>query len=141
MTQINQLFKQAMDHYGVRGKDLAAIAGISPNHLSDFRSGKKWIGPEVFMSLLEGMEKLSPGSRQYFCELLAGESSTKTTQAKHHLVGLIENASDDEVELAILAISRRWKKSRQESASISKDFTTERDECDAKGSGLSRIAV
>ncbi|MBR8832540.1 MAG: XRE family transcriptional regulator [Stigonema ocellatum SAG 48.90 = DSM 106950] len=117
MAQVHQLFKQAMDRYDVKGKDLAAIAGITPNHLSDFRSGKKWVGPEVFVALLEGMDKLSPGSRQYFCQLLAGE---KTTQAEHHIVSLIENASDDEMEMVILAFGRRWKKSCQQTpASIS----------------------
>ncbi|MHC5717772.1 MAG: XRE family transcriptional regulator, partial [Nostoc sp.] len=73
MAQIHQLFKRAMDRYGVQSKQLADLAEISAVHLSEFRNGRKWLSQDVFESLLEGMEQLSPGSKRYFCELLAGE--------------------------------------------------------------------
>lgn len=126
---IHQLFKQAMDRYGVRGKDLAPLVGITPNHLSEFRSGKTWISPEVFVAMLEGMDQLSPGSRRYFCQLLAEEPlSEKKTNSGEKLIEMIENASDDEMEMAMMAMGRRWKsKSRTSGASISNDFTNEFD--------------
>ncbi|MBD2778641.1 helix-turn-helix domain-containing protein [Iningainema tapete] len=113
MVQIHQLFKQTMDRHGIRGKDLAPLAGISPNHLSEFRSGKTWISPEVFMAMLEGMEQLAPGARRYFCQLLANESLTERKQSMgEKLVEMIEAADDEEIDLAMLAIGKKWKNSR-----------------------------
>ncbi|AFY51340.1 Helix-turn-helix protein (plasmid) [Nostoc sp. PCC 7524] len=112
MAQIYQLFKKAMDRYGVQGKELAAMVGISPNHLSDFRNGKKWVSQETLTSLLEGMEQLSPGSKRYFCELLAGEQLGEKEDAAKSLVKMIEAANDDEMEAAMIAIGRKWKQLR-----------------------------
>jgi transcriptional regulator with XRE-family HTH domain len=111
--EIYQLFKQAMDRYGIQGKELAALAGISPNHLSQFRSGHKWVSPEVFAALLEGMDQLCPGSRRYFCELLAQEPLSQEEDSGRKLVELIETANDDEIEAALLALGRKWKTSKQ----------------------------
>ncbi|MHC5917379.1 MAG: XRE family transcriptional regulator, partial [Nostoc sp.] len=65
MAQIHQLFKRAMDRYGVQSKQLPDLAEISAVHLSEFRNGRKWLSQDVFESLLEGMEQLSPGSKRY----------------------------------------------------------------------------
>ncbi|WP_414552511.1 helix-turn-helix domain-containing protein [Anabaena sp. CCY 0017] len=109
--QIYQLFKQAMDKYGIQGKELAALAGISQNHLSQFRSGNKWISPEVFAALLEAMDELAPGSRLYFCQLLANQPLQ--ADKKTNIVEIIEAADEEEVEAALLAIGRKWKRMMQ----------------------------
>lgn len=116
--QIYQLFKQAMDRHGIQGKELAALAGISPNHLSQFRSGHKWVSPEVFAALLKGMDQLAPGSRKYFCQLLAEEPLAERDTSKS-LAEMIEAADEDEMEAALLAIGRKWKRTRQNSTNIS----------------------
>ena len=113
--QIYQLFKQAMDRHGIQGKELAALAGISQNHLSQFRSGHKWVSPEVFAGLLEGMDQLAPGSRKYFCQLLAEEPLAEKDTSKS-LAEMIEAADEDEMEAALLAIGRKWKRTRQNPA-------------------------
>ena len=113
--QIYQLFKQAMDQHGIQGKELAALAGISQNHLSQFRSGQKWVSPEVFAALLEGMDQLVPGSRKYFCQLLAEEPLAERDTSKR-LAEMIEAADDEEMEAALLAIGRKWKRTKQNSA-------------------------
>lgn len=108
---VHQILKQAQDDYGIKGKELATLAGISPNHLSGIRSGKAWPGPDVFMAILAAMEELAPGSRRYFCQLLAAEPTKKTNMGEK-LVEMIEFADDEEMELAIIAIGRKWKQSR-----------------------------
>jgi len=120
-TQVHLLIKQTMDKYGVKGKDLAEVTGVGTTHISEIRSGKKWVSSETFVALLEGMDTLAPGSRHYFCQLLAGEelSSKKATVAEK-IVELIEVANDDEIEAALFAIGRKWKRLRQRSASVSK---------------------
>jgi transcriptional regulator with XRE-family HTH domain len=107
--QICQLFKQAMDRYGIQGKDLAELAGISQNHLSQFRSGRKWVSPEVFAALLEGMDKLSPGSRAYFCQLLAEKPLLEGEDNGRKLIELIEAADEEEIDEILLIIGRKWK--------------------------------
>ncbi|QFS50621.1 helix-turn-helix domain-containing protein [Nostoc sphaeroides] len=119
--QIYQLFKQTMDQYGIQGKELAALAGISQNHLSQFRSGNKWVSPEVFSALLESMDQLAPGSRKYFCQLLAEEPLVERNTSKK-LAEMIEAADDDEMEAALLAIGRKWKRTKQKSI-ISDDYS------------------
>ncbi|WDD36117.1 helix-turn-helix transcriptional regulator (plasmid) [Nostoc sp. UHCC 0926] len=120
--QIYQLFKQAMDRHGIQGKELAGLAGISQNHLSQFRSGHKWVSPEVFAALLEGMDRLAPGSRKYFCQLLAEEPLAERDTSKR-LAEMIEAADEDEMEAALLAIGRKWKRTRQNPA-ISGNYST-----------------
>ena len=106
---IHKCFKQAQDRYGIQGRELAKLAGIGPTHLSDFRSGKKWVSENVLVKLLEGMDKLAPGSRQYFCQLLTDEPiNTK----KQKIVQMIEGASDEEIEAAMIAIARKWNRDR-----------------------------
>ncbi|MHC5672991.1 helix-turn-helix domain-containing protein [Nostoc sp.] len=123
--QIYQLFKQTMDKYGIQGRELAALAGISQNHLSQFRSGHKWVSPEVFSALLKGMDQLAPGSRKYFCQLLAEEPLAERDTSKK-LAEMIEAADDDEMEAALLAIGRKWKRTRQNPA-ISGNYSTNFD--------------
>ncbi|MBD2245161.1 helix-turn-helix transcriptional regulator [Nostoc sp. FACHB-888] len=124
--QIYQLFKQAMDRHGIQGKELAVLAGISQNHLSQFRSGHKWVSPEVFAALLEGMDQLSPGSRRYFCQLLAEKPLSEKEDSGRKLIEMIENANDEEMELVLLAIGRKWKNVSQKPV-ISSRYSTELD--------------
>jgi len=107
--QICQLFKEAMDRYGIQSKELAELAGISQNHLSQFRSGRKWISPEVFAALLEGMDRLSPGSRAYFCQLLAQKPLLQAENNGNNLRELIEAADEEEIDEILLIIGRKWK--------------------------------
>jgi transcriptional regulator with XRE-family HTH domain len=107
--QICQLFKQAMDRHGIQGKELAELAGISQNHLSQFRSGKKWVSPEVFVALLEGMDQLAPGSRAYFCELLAQKPLSQPQNDSSNLKKMIEAADEEEIDEILLIIGRKWK--------------------------------
>jgi transcriptional regulator with XRE-family HTH domain len=108
--QIYQLFKEAMDRYGIQSKELAECAGISQNHLSQFRSGRKWVSPEVFAALLEEMDRLSPGSRAYFCELLAQKPlSQQSENDGNKLKEMIEAADEEEIDEILLIIGRKWK--------------------------------
>lgn len=107
--QICQLFKQTMDRHGIQGKELAELAGISQNHLSQFRSGKKWVSPEVFAALLEGMDQLAPGSRAYFCELLAQKPLSIGQNEGSSLKKMIEAADEEEIDEILLIIGRKWK--------------------------------
>lgn len=127
---IHQLFKQAQDRYGIQGKELAKLAGISANHLSDFRGGKKWVSEEVFCKLLWAMEEIAPGSRPYFCQLMADEPLLLENQSVgERIAELIDVADDEDMEAAMIAIGKKWKKETQNKRnnnkfqSYKKDYT------------------
>ncbi|OCQ92252.1 hypothetical protein BCD64_00090 [Nostoc sp. MBR 210] len=108
--KIHEVFRETMDNNGISSKDLAELVNVSQNHLSQFRSGRKWISPELFEALLEGMEELSPGSRRYFCELLAGEPLCSITKEKKEFIReLVENASEEEIDFILSVVGYRWK--------------------------------
>ena len=52
---IHEIFKRSMDRYGVRGKDLAITAGVSAQHVTDFRQGRKWVSESTLEALLRGL--------------------------------------------------------------------------------------
>jgi transcriptional regulator with XRE-family HTH domain len=108
---VNECFKKAMDSYGIQGKQLAELVGVSPQHISEFRTGKKWVSQELFESLLEAMDAISPGSRAYFCALLAGHSVS--VRSNTNLIEAIENSNDDDIEAILSAIGRKWKRTQE----------------------------
>ena len=114
MPRINESFVIAMSEYGIKAKELAELVGISPQQVTEFRRGRSWVSQETFESLLENMDRLSPGSKRYFCSLLANQPIERTDK-KQQLIDMIENANPEEIEAVLLAIGRKWKKSNSKS--------------------------
>ncbi|QNP31363.1 XRE family transcriptional regulator [Cylindrospermopsis curvispora] len=115
---IHEIFKRSMDMYGVRGKDLAVTAGVSAQHVTDFRQGRKWVSEGTLEALLRGMERLSPGSIKYFCDSLVSQKlievdyrrqNTNLDNKKMMLANLVKSANIDELESLSVAINKRWK--------------------------------
>ncbi len=121
-TQIHLLIKQTMDRYGIVGKELASAAGIGQSHISDIRTGRKWASEEVFAALLEGMEQIAPGSRLYFCQLLADEHLSTTKTVGEKIAELIEVADDNDIDIAMKAIGSKWKRERQQRSNTQTDY-------------------
>lgn len=110
--QMHEILTKAMDYHGIKVRELAALVGMAPNHLTELRAGRKWVSRDNFIKLLDGMDKLRPGARLYFCQLLAGEALAPLPAPSLNLIDIIENASDEEIEEVLIAIGRKWKKSR-----------------------------
>lgn len=72
--EINKLFRETQDKYGVSSKKLADAVGITTKHLSQFRNGHTNIPTNLLWQLLEEMNNFSPGAKNYFAEKLAGQS-------------------------------------------------------------------
>lgn len=113
MLTVRKALKKTQDFYGVRGKDLAELAGIGVPHLSQIRSEKSWPSEEVLMQLLGAMESLAPGSRLHFCTLLAGLQVTPAVKelefeemGDEELGAFVVRASD-ELAKRLLAKSRK----------------------------------
>lgn len=107
MPKINEHFVTAMSKYGIKAKELAELVGISAQQITEFRRGRSWVSQETFESILENMDNLSPGSKRYFCSLMANQEISRTDN-KQMLIDMIENANAEEIEAALLAIGRKW---------------------------------
>jgi transcriptional regulator with XRE-family HTH domain len=107
MPKINEHFVTAMSKYGIKAKELAELVGISAQQITEFRRGRSWVSQETFESILENMDNLSPGSKRYFCSLMANQEISRTDN-KQILIDMIENANGEEIEAALLAIGRKW---------------------------------
>ena len=75
LNKLNQYFKQTMDHFKIKGVDLARELGCLPGYISDIRVGK--INPPTnrLWELIEIMERLAPGAKRYFGNLVAGNDT------------------------------------------------------------------
>ena len=66
-------FDQTIRHFNITASSLCREVGLSTAALSKFRSGKSNLTTENLQRLIYAMDKLHPGSRRYYCMLLAGE--------------------------------------------------------------------
>lgn len=105
---IHELFDQTLKRYGIQGKALSSLSGVSQNHISEFRGGKLKTGvtTDCLYRLLVAMDELSPGSRRYFCDLLAGKKN-QSQGFQAELEFYINAADEAELESAMLLIVRR----------------------------------
>jgi len=107
-----------MDTYGVRGKDLAVTAGVSAQHVTEFRQGRKWVSEGTLEALLRGMERLSPGSIKYFCDSLVSQKmievdyrkvNTAFNNKKMIMNSLVKTATAEDLVSMSNAINKRWR--------------------------------
>ncbi len=104
VNMINQYLKQTQDHFRIKGKELAEAAGISPQHLSEYRRGKCDITSSKLWDAVCAMDRLAPGARAYFCGLMAGKKYPEIS-----LQELVDDADDAEIEELLLALGRKWR--------------------------------
>lgn len=68
------LFAKTQDKFKIKNSALADVTGLSAAYLSEIRNGKATPSFDGLIRWLEGVEAIAPGSRQYFCRLLSGQS-------------------------------------------------------------------
>lgn len=71
---IREAFNETFNRYRFTAKALSEKSGVSENHISAFKRGVSEIGSKKLESLLEAMEALAPGAKEYFCSQMAGSS-------------------------------------------------------------------
>lgn len=112
IPEINRYIKRTMDYYGIQGKELSEKSGISRNHISEFRNGKSALSTDLLCKVLLVMDEIAPGSRAYFCQLLAGKTPMRqSANQSKSLEDLVDVATDDEIYRIILKIGDRWNRS------------------------------
>lgn len=101
-----QHFDKMLKEFGIRGKDLSDVTGFSMTHISQFRHGKTNPSCDSLERLLDGANRIKPGAKRYFCELLAGEQ----IQPIHDTIDQL-----DDVQLArlLLTVAERLENRKQ----------------------------
>jgi transcriptional regulator with XRE-family HTH domain len=111
---IHEAFNETLKRYKISGRALAQEAQASESLVSQFRHGKKGVTDDMLDSLLEAMQQLAPGSRKYFCSLLAGEPIRLSVSE-----GEFKDISEDEIPELLIAIARRWRAGDKEVVQVS----------------------
>lgn len=111
---IHEAFNETLKRYKISGRALAQEAQASESLVSQFRHGKKGVTDDMLDSLLEAMQQLAPGSRKYFCSLLAGEPIRLSVSE-----GEFKDISEDEIPELLIAIARRWRAGDNEVVQVS----------------------
>lgn len=105
---IKEAFNQTLNRYGLTAKRLSEESGVSENHISAFRRGSSEIGSKRLESLIEAMEAIAPGSKQYFCSQIA-DVSTKTGRVAGDWKPLILSANYDDIEEILQLLAERYR--------------------------------
>lgn len=101
---IHEAFDQTLKRYRINGRAIAQVAEVSESLVSQFRHGKTGVTDEMLDKLLNAMQEIAPGSRKYFCSLVAGEPMEVKS-----LKDVVEAISEDEIPDLLMAIARRWR--------------------------------
>ncbi|MBO3463862.1 XRE family transcriptional regulator [Aetokthonos hydrillicola Thurmond2011] len=109
VNNFSQAFDKTLKHYGITGKALSNQSGVSQNHISEFRRNAGNISLQTLSSLMMAMDELAPGSSDYFLSQLCHQQQNGSVSLENKLERMIEAATDEEVEGAMLAIARRWR--------------------------------
>ena len=107
-SPLSTCFDATVRFYRISAKQLSQLSGVSENHISEFRRGKRDISTTVLSKLVSGMDQLAPGSRQQFFQSICEHNHTSSSFA-HSLVDFIHQADEDELLDAMSAIALRFR--------------------------------
>ena len=103
-------FKQTMDHYGIKGSELAEAMGCSRNNISEIRTGKTKPQIDRFWELIETIEQLAPGAKRYFSNLISENNTTfllKDTVDNLDTAELVAAMDDEQLSKLMFAVAVR----------------------------------
>ena len=94
-----QAFNKTLQTYRITAKSLSEATGIQERQISLFRNEKSDLITENFFQLIEALPE---HAREYFFSQMHSSDSRS-------LIQIIETATDEEIEEAMLAIARKWR--------------------------------
>lgn len=97
MNRICNIFDQTLRHYRIKAVVLSERSGISDSSISAIRRGKP-TSTDTLEKLLNTMDELAPGSRQYFYHQLAGSDN---------LIDLINDLPNEQLAVLIDLVADR----------------------------------
>jgi transcriptional regulator with XRE-family HTH domain len=112
VSPLSQSFDATIKRYRISAKRLSGETKVSENHISEFRRGKCDVSTTTLSKLLDGMEVLAPGSKQFFYQLVLDQENQSSTSLKRSLVEVIQTADEDELLDAMSEITNRFRSLR-----------------------------
>lgn len=112
-------FSATIRRYRISASELSQLTGVSGKHISEFKNGKRDVSSSLLVRLLDGIDELKPGAKQYFWQLASGQSPQPLGNS---LVQIIQVADEDELLDAMGAIATRFRHLRNFSGSISQSL-------------------
>ena len=100
-----EAFKKTKSYYGITGSKLHKQTGVSQNHISEFINDKSKISTEVLDLLVDGMEELEPGAKQFYIQELMGKSIKLACDPKI----LVNSMDANDISELMFAIANRMK--------------------------------
>ena len=110
INDLNKHFKQTMDHFKIKGVDLARELGCAPGYVSHVRVGKVNPPTNRLCELIETIERLAPGAKRYFGNLVAGNDTAYFLEAIAQNIEpseLVELMSDEQLSKFMFALAAR----------------------------------
>ena len=94
---------RTLKHFDINARQLSDAAQVSASQISEFRNGKRNLGSEAVDRLLYHLEKMAPGSLNYFCWQLAGGRPSlqdEIAYLKPQELAILLNAIADQIQTA-----------------------------------------
>jgi transcriptional regulator with XRE-family HTH domain len=106
ISPLSSSFDATIKRYRINARELSKSTGVSGNHISEFKNGKRDVSSGVLLRLLDGMNELAPGAKQYFWQLVSEPSPQPLGKS---LIQIIQVADEDELLDAMGAIANRFR--------------------------------
>jgi hypothetical protein len=124
---LNQYFKQTMDYFGIKGTELSNAFGCGRGYISDIRTGKCNPPVDRFWELIETMDKLAPGAKRHFGNLIAENNTDfflEDVAANLDPADLIKSMDNEQLSKLMYAIAARLGKQakRKNSQPLNEDL-------------------
>lgn len=95
-SPFSESFDTTIRCFRITAKQLSGETKVSENHISEFRRRKCDVSTTTLSKLLDGMQILAPGSKQFFYQLVLGKENQSTKSLKRSLIEIIQAADEDE---------------------------------------------
>lgn len=112
MDRHQEILITAIKESGLTAREIATKAGVHESTLSKFLDGKSDLKAGNYFKILSVLPDPQRQAVQKSLGMTVDTLSSEDTKGKRLLVQLIEIATDDEMEDAMVAIGRKWKKLR-----------------------------
>lgn len=110
---LQEFLKEALDHYKIKGSELAKACGASVVNISNVRNSVVYPQTDKFWQIVEAANQMKPGFKRYFGNLIASnrtEDDLKSLIANIDLDQFVNCLSPDQKAQLLFAIANEINK-------------------------------
>ena len=123
---LNYYFKKTMDDLKIKGKTLSEAFGRGTGYISDIRNGKCNPPIDRFWELIDAMEALKPGAKEYFASLIAKDCRSDKELENFDPDKIIDLIDEEQLSQLMFAVAKklgaRAKTKQQKKANKNEDL-------------------